>query len=244
MKFVPWFMELSKAVGLLKMISREIDEFFRTTNIVGDTRSTDIYDFARRKEAFRKEFPTGTDFSRFLRKMHQERILSQIIRNHNVDIANPNYYKWWFYRKEAKTPTELNSESVKLTPKYYKSDRNIATNDGGSVRSYQEQYIYNRLLEEGGLKIYYERPFELKGYNKIPDFTILVPDSGIVYHWEHFGMMNNTSYGIYVEEKIQWYFDSGYRFLEKGGRFIVTYYRNETAFHNDVERIIKLIKAF
>ena len=244
MKFVTWLMELSKAVGLLKMISSEIDEFFRTSNFVGNARSTDIYDFARRKEVLRREFPTGTDFSRFLRKMHQEGVLRQIIRNHIVDISNPIYYKWWFYRKELKTPTELHSESVTLAPKHYKSDRNIATNNGGAVRSYQEQYIYNRLLEEDGLKFYYERPFEIKGYSKIPDFTIIVLQSKVVYHWEHFGMMDNPSYGIYAEKKIQWYIDKGYRFIENGGRFIVTYYRNETTFHNDIERIVKLIKAF
>ncbi|WP_158797528.1 hypothetical protein [Pedobacter sp. L105] len=237
-------MELSKAVGLLRMISIEIDEFFNTNNFVVTARSTDIYDAIRKNEALRSEFPTGKEFNSFLRKMHQEGVLNQIIRNHIVDISNPIYYKWSFYRKESKMPTELNSESVKIAPKYYKSDRKIATNDGGSVRSYQEQYIYNRLLEEDGLKFYYERPFEIKGYNKIPDFTILALHSKIVYHWEHFGMMDNPSYGIYVEKKIQWYIDRGYDFIENNGRFIVTYYKNDTAFYSDVKRIVKLIKAF
>lgn len=236
-------MEFSKAVVLLKMISGEIDEFFRTTNSIDNARSTDIYDFARRKEPFRKEFPTGTHFSRFLRKMHQEGVLRQVIQNHNVDISNHNYYQWWFYRKEQRAPTEVNSESVMTAPKYYKSDRNIATNDGGAVRSHQEQYIYNRLLEEVGLKFYYERSFGIKGYNKIPDFTILSPQNQIVYHWEHFGMMDNSNYEIYADKKIQWYLDNGYHFIENGGRLIVSYYRNETAFHSDVERIIKLIKT-
>lgn len=236
-------MELSKAVDLLKKISTEIDEFFKTTNLASNARSTDIYDFASRNEVLRKEFPTGKDFSRFLRKMHQEGVLSQVIRNHVVDISNPNYYQWWFYRKERKTPTELNSESVKNISKYYNSERNIPTNDGCAVRSHQEQYIYNRLLEEKDLKIYYERPFGIKGYNKMPDFTIVNRQSDVVYHWEHFGMMDIPSYEIYVEKKILWYIDKGYSFIEKGGRFIVTYYRNETSFHEDVERIVKLIKG-
>ena len=236
-------MEFAKAIFLLKMISVEIDKFFETSNNVGNTRLIDIYDFVQRNKVLKREFPTGTDFSRFFRKMHLDGILRQVIHNYNVDISNPNYYKWWFYRKERKTPTELNSEAVTPAAKYYKFDRNIATNDGGAVRSNQEQYIYNRLLEEDGLKFYYEKPFKIKGYNKIPDFTILVLQSKVIYHWEHFGMMDNPSYGIYAEKKIQWYIDKGYDFIENGGRFIVTYYRNETTFHIDIERIIKLIKV-
>jgi hypothetical protein len=236
-------MDLPKAISLLRIISGEIDEFFNTTSQITVARSTDVYDFARRKEVIRKEFPTGRDFSRFLRKMEQDGILRQIISNCNVDVANPNFYQWRFFRKEAKIPTELNSESVRPSARYFKSERNIATNDGGAVRSYQEQYIYNRLLEENGLKFYYERPFDIKGYNKIPDFTIITLQSRTVYHWEHFGMIEDPSYEIYAEKKIQWYIDHGYRFIENGGRFIVSYYRNENAFHDDIERILKLVKV-
>ena len=64
-------MELSRAVGLLKMISKEIEEFFKASSSARIARSSDIYDFAHRKAAFRKEFPTGKDFNRFLRKKHQ-----------------------------------------------------------------------------------------------------------------------------------------------------------------------------
>jgi hypothetical protein len=235
-------MALPKAISLLRIISGEIDEFFNTTTQITVARSTDVYDFARRKEVIRKEFPTGRYFSIFLRKMQQDGILRQIIHNCNVDVANPDFYQWRFYRKEAKTPTAQLSESVTPSAKYFRSGRNIATNDGGAVRSHQEQYIYNRLLEEDGLKFYYERPFGIKGYNKVPDFTILVIQSGTVYQWEHFGMIEDPSYELYAEKKIQWYFDMGYRFLENGGRFIVTYYRNDQAFQDDVERILKLIK--
>ncbi|OKS86255.1 hypothetical protein [Mucilaginibacter polytrichastri] len=38
----------------------------------------------------RREFPTGADFNSFLRKMDQEKVMRQIIRNHIVDISNPN----------------------------------------------------------------------------------------------------------------------------------------------------------
>lgn len=227
----------------MKIISGEIDDFFNTTTQITVARSTDVYDFARRKEAIRKEFPTAALFGHFLKTMHQQGILRQIIGNCNVDVSNPKFYQWRFYRKETKPSTEKHSESVTPTAKYFKSGRNIATNDGGAVRSHQEQYIYNRLLQEDGLKFYYERPFEIKGYNKIPDFTILVHQSKTVYHWEHFGMIEDPLYEIYIEKKIQWYFDVGYRFLENGGRFIVTYYKNDITLQDDVERILKLIKG-
>ena len=166
-----------------------------------------------------------------------------MISNHDVDTSNHEYYQWRFYRKEHRNPTELNSKSIAHAPRYYPADWNIATNDGSSVRSHQEQYIYNSMLEEDGLTIHYERPFGIKGYDKIPDFTIVVLQSGTVYQWEHFGMMDDPSYALYADEKLQWYIDKGYRFIENGGRLIVTHYRDEASFHNDFQWILGLLKT-
>lgn len=225
------------------MISKEIDEFFKTNHSIKDVRSTDIYDFGRRKKIFLHEFPRGRDFNHFLREAHKEGILKQIITNHYVNTAKYESFEWYFYRKDnLKVSNEIKSESVITPSKYFKSERNIPTNNGDFVRSYQEQYIYNRLLKEVGFRFFYERSFGIKGYNKTPDFIIVNLQSKIVFQWEHFGMTNNVSYDSSVMEKIQWYLDKGYRFIENGGRFIVTHYINESSFHSDIERIIGLIK--
>lgn len=85
--------------NLLKRISKEIDEYFKVTLSQGETRSTDIYDFIKKKDGFKDVFPTGKEFNQFLRKMQQSGLIKGVIPNSIVDTNNPNFYQWRFYRK-------------------------------------------------------------------------------------------------------------------------------------------------
>lgn len=84
---------------LLKRIADEIDEYFKVTFSQGETRSTDIYDFIKKKDGFKDIFPTGKEFNQFLRKMQQAGLVKAVIPNSIVDTSNPNFYQWRFYRK-------------------------------------------------------------------------------------------------------------------------------------------------
>jgi len=88
--------------NVLKKISKEIDEFFKHSSLIPDVRSTDIYDFIKRRKPLKDTFLNGKEFNRFLRRMHKAGIFSQVIPNSEVDISNPNFYQWHFYRKDRK----------------------------------------------------------------------------------------------------------------------------------------------
>ncbi|WP_296619597.1 hypothetical protein [Marivirga sp.] len=85
--------------NLLKKISHEIDEYFKAPNSNAETRSTDIYDYLKKKESLKEHFPTGKEFNQFLRKMQKADMIKAVIPNSNVDTSNPNFYQWRFYRK-------------------------------------------------------------------------------------------------------------------------------------------------
>lgn len=228
---------------LLRRLSREIDEFFKVSHLFENVRASDIYDFIKNRPLLKDEFPTGTDFSRFLRRMHSTGMLIKVISNHEVDTTNYHHFRWWFFRKELKTPQGVNSESVKSNFNYFRSQRTVITNNGDITRSKQEQYIYDRLLSEENLRIYYESSIKIKKEKKYPDFTVCNKLTKRVYRWEHLGMAQNSEYALKTCDTVQWYIDKGYQFIENGGTVIVTYYRNEHEFRNEVERIIDLIKS-
>src|SRR5690606_38665226 len=139
-----------------------------------------------------------------------------------------------FYRRERMKSVEINAESTIKQTHYFKFQRNIPTNNGDMVRSMQEQYIYNRLLNESGFHVQYEMPINVPGPKKIPDFTVINQANKKVYRWEHLGMAKDPSYALETSEKLQWYFDKGYRFIEQGGTLIVTYFDNEHEFQHEV----------
>ena len=85
--------------NLLKRISIEIDEYFKAPQSLAETRSTDIYDFLRKKPDLKEHFPTGKEFNQFLRKMQKAGMIKAVIPNSIVDTSNPNFYQWRFYRK-------------------------------------------------------------------------------------------------------------------------------------------------
>lgn len=102
---------------LLKRIADEIDEYFKVTFSQGETRSTDIYDFIKKKDGFKDIFPTGKEFNQFLRKMQQAGLIKAVIPNSIVDTSNPNFYQWRFYRKSQywiKNEISLNSHEYTI----------------------------------------------------------------------------------------------------------------------------------
>ncbi len=225
--------------NLLKSISDEIDSFFKNTYDIKEARSTDIYDFIKNRAPFKKIFPNGKIFNQFLRKMQRSGLLKEIIPNSYVDTSIYNAFKWRFYRKEIKkTTNEIKADYRISDSKLFKGNKIVQTNNGELVRSQQEKYIYNRLLNEQDLLIYYERPLQ----EKYPDFTVANRKSKIVYHWEHFGMTNQDEYLDKIDKRINWYLEKGYKYIEDGGRLIVTFYKSETEFKQEIEKKIELIK--
>ncbi len=90
------------------------------------------------------------------------------------------------------------------------------TSDGTAVRSKSEVIVYDRLLN-AGLEPVYEQALTLNGVTKYPDFTIEDEDTGLIYYWEHCGLMHDPSYRQRWEKKLAWYRHNDILPYEEGG---------------------------
>jgi hypothetical protein len=241
--------KMPKDIILLRELKTIIDDYFKKCNTKKVARSTDIYDYVHNKEPFKTEFQNARDFGRFLRRTHDKGLFTQLIPNSSVDTSIPTLYQWRFYPldnllKDRSTIDEKNLASSHLTTNSLFSDHKqyIASN-GTRVRSKQELFILNKLLSEESLEIYYERPLKVDTYPKFPDFTIVNKKTKTVFHWEHFGMIGSSAYSDKMTNKVQWYRDKGYHFLEEGGTLIITYFENEKNLSDKVASIIDTIKS-
>lgn len=81
-------------------------------------------------------------------------------------------------------------------------DRNLVylTENGELVRSKSEWIIATK-LKTAGIRYQYEQPLVLDGVVRYPDFTIHDEDTGIVWYWEHNGMLGNNEYHARWERK-------------------------------------------
>lgn len=82
------------------------------------------------------------------------------------------------------------------------------TRRGELVRSKSEVAIAD-LLFSLGKDYLYEKPLEVGGTVKYPDFTIEDSDSGHVFYLEHLGMLDDPGYRARWEQKLAWYASVG-----------------------------------
>lgn len=82
------------------------------------------------------------------------------------------------------------------------------TSAGILVRSKSEALI-TMLLHINKIPFRYECPLVLSDTTVYPDFTIRHPQTGETYYWEHFGLMDNSSYRKAAFSKLQLYADHG-----------------------------------
>lgn len=227
--------------NLLRKISREMEAYFDNTLSDETTHPYHIYEFIKGRELLSGKFLSESHFYHFLKDAYNldPKAFKQIIPC-DVDTSNPQRYLWKFYRKEKKISNEVNAKSVITRSNHHRESRNIPTNNRDLVRSSHEEYLYNRLLNEANFEVHYELKFE--GDFKLPDFEILNIKTKKTYLWEHFGMLKKPSYATKMDEKIQWYKDKGFEFIQDGGGLIITIYRNKNEFLKEVEKMIDLIK--
>ncbi len=82
------------------------------------------------------------------------------------------------------------------------------TSNGYLVRSKSELIIDN-LLSMNKIPFRYECSLNLNGIIIYPDFTIKHPVSGVIFYWEHFGMMDNPTYVNNATSKLHTYISNG-----------------------------------
>ena len=82
------------------------------------------------------------------------------------------------------------------------------TSSGIMVRSKSEAII-DMLLHINKIPFRYECKLQLGETILYPDFTLRHPSTGQIFYWEHFGMMDNSSYCRNASAKLQLYFSHG-----------------------------------
>ena len=89
------------------------------------------------------------------------------------------------------------------------------------VRSKSEVIIANHLHappnNAPSIEYIYEKPLTIDGQTRYPDFTIEDDDSGIIYYWEHCGMLHVPDYLERWEQKLVWYKENEILPYEEGG---------------------------
>ncbi len=83
-----------------------------------------------------------------------------------------------------------------------------ATASGHMVRSKSEALI-SILLQTRQIPFRYECALHLGETTLFPDFTILHPQTRQILYWEHFGLMDNSSYCQNACSKLQFYASHG-----------------------------------
>ena len=240
---------LPQKYNLLRTINKYIEEYFAMTGNTKTIRSTDIYEFLKHKEDFRRQFISAKDFGRFMRRMHDEGVLTQFIKNVIVDTSNKAYYQWHFFPplrtfSRETTPEDKNiASSHSDKNKFFRGNKKYMAANGAMVRSMQELNIMNRLLAVEIFDVYYERLLIAAGKKQYPDFTIYNKKTQTVFHWEHFGMTDDLEYGEKMADKIEWYRQIGYKNIDEGGRLIVSIYQNEEHFISLIDNIIEKMKT-
>ena len=218
-----------RLTGLLLKLKRRIAEYFEFRQEKEPARASDIYDYVKNKPEFRQSIPDSTEFSRFLRKMHDCGLMRQLIKNYEVDTSCHSKYQWRFFPAEKSVPEKTTENDRNeatshpdAAPGFLPQTKSFKASNGVTVRSKAELYIMNRLLTVRHFDVYYERPLTARGQTRYPDFTIRNKRTNTVFYWEHFGMTDNPAYADGMAEKLAWYRQISYKSIEENGRLIVT----------------------
>jgi hypothetical protein len=107
------------------------------------------------------------------------------------------------FKPSAPVETKVKNKSVFL-------DENLIyrTENGELVRSKSEWIIADK-LKAAGIRYQYEQPLILDGAERLPDFTIRDEDSGLVWYWEHNGMLSSPAYRKRWDRKLAAYQKAG-----------------------------------
>ena len=230
--------ELSLLIKIGKLSVKVFDQIKETT-----LNQKSFYEFVQKDQILKNEFSSSRDFSRYLRRMHQE-YGNEFRKRVNCIIDDSDYrnYKYSFLRPSK------HDLGVCATYDYCESSnrdsqRIYFAKNGERLRSSQEMIIYNSLLTQEAFHICYESPIKfLDEVNRHPDFRIENKRTNKIYFWEHFGVTNNESYKDDMEKRIRWYQSQGDVIATKEkGNVIMTYYDDDAGLMFQIRKNIQLM---
>ena len=177
--------------------------------------------------------------------IREKRAIDFYLRHHNKEahikeqeFVNSPMYKDLLAPIFKPLSDELNEWKMEPYEKNDKHPENLLhiTYSGNVVRSKSEAII-DMFLYKNNIPFRYECMLELGDTIVYPDYTIRHPETGKVYYWEHFGLMDQPSYSKNALSKLQLYISHG---IYPSVQLITTYETKESPLRPDlVERIIK-----
>ncbi len=120
----------------------------------------------------------------------------------------------------------------------YPEKLTIKARSGNMVRSKSEAMI-DMILYLNKIPFRYECALVLPEGTFYPDFTICHPESGKIYYWEHFGLMDNVSYAQNAYLKLSTYSSYG---IIPSVQLITTYETKENPLSPEV--IQKIVEHY
>lgn len=235
-------MPLSEKVFWMVRFRFYMNAFFEANATPRVPNLIHIAEYCLRKPDFKTRFWTASAVHHFMREMHRQNYLKQIILNYHVDTSQHTNYKWEFFRpcnsfvRRASILEGGQKNTIdNVTGRYVASD-------GTKLLSTHELYIYEELIRVKEIAVEYEKYYEHRSEYKKPDFTITMYDIPDPYVWEHFGMSEDAGYFYKMANKIEWYFKAGLTPIDQGGKLIFTIFENEHVFQHRVSEIIDMLR--
>lgn len=130
--------------------------------------------------------------------------------------------------------TDWMNSSYQQNPNY--PEQLIHKSISGNIVRSKSEAIIDMFLHINQIPFRYECALQLGEVTVFPDFTIRHPKTGEVYYWEHFGMMDQTTYLQKAFSKMQLYATHG---IMPSVNLITTYETKENPLSTDmIEKII------
>jgi len=154
-------------------------------------------------------------------------------------LSNPSYSELLIKKAGDLEPT-INAWLAEDYPRntFHSEQLTHKSISGNFLRSKAEQDI-DALLFMEHIPYCYERPVEINGYYRYPDFTIMHPKTGKLYYWEHLGRAGDPKYVLDNTNKLFEYAMNG---ITLGDNLICTF---ETLEHPlTMDTIQKMINMY
>ena len=236
--------KLPEELKILMKISERLNVLMDDAYTKVEIRSGELFEFSIKNKYLASKFNSKKDFNSFLRRQYDNGQLMQIIPNCRVDTSLKHSYKWFFRKK---TVNKKNKNAIALNGNYihYKDSLAIQTSDNTQVRSEQEKFIYESLLQQKNIFFVYDYPLIIDGKKKIVDFYIKNKIDNTDYYWEHFGVTGDKGYLDKIPDILRWYKSVNIKDIsEDDGNLILTYFRDLESFQKEVSKnILKITES-
>jgi hypothetical protein len=142
----------------------------------------------------------------------------RIVILHQGKLTELKEYASEFNSETARRITNLfeNPHLIEVEGKFLEDKLIHRTLRGELVRSKSEVIVANCLANHN-IEYVYEKKLEKDDVTRFPDFTIEDEDTGIIYYWEHCGMLQDASYEKRWKTKLEWYRKNDILPYEEGG---------------------------